>query len=141
MQRAFSLPELVLVLALGGILFALAIPPLNDTLDRIEVRAWAHHIAAAHQRARLMAVAHGQVLVLSVDQNRLVIREGIDATTLWSQSGPGASGVTLAGPTRRFTFAPEGLTLGLSNATLRLTRGAASRTVVVSRLGRLRIMR
>jgi prepilin-type N-terminal cleavage/methylation domain-containing protein len=141
MQRAFSLPELVLVLALGGILLALAIPPLNDTLDRIEVSAWAHHIAAAHQRARLMAVTHGQVLVLSVDQNQLVIREGIDATTLWSQSGPGASGVTLVGPTRRFTFAPEGLTLGLSNATLRLTRGAASRTVVVSRLGRVRITR
>jgi hypothetical protein len=32
-----------------------------------------------------------------------------------------------------------GLTDGLANATFRLTRGAATRAVVVSRLGRLRI--
>ena len=31
--------------------------------------------------------------------------------------------------------------MGLSNATFRITRGAAVRTVVVSRLGRVRIQR
>jgi hypothetical protein len=31
--------------------------------------------------------------------------------------------------------------MGLSNATLRFTRGAAVRTIVISRLGRLRVLR
>jgi Tfp pilus assembly protein FimT len=45
----------------------------------------------------------------------------------------------LAGPIRILTFSPVGITTGLSNASFRLTRGAVSRTVVVSRLGRVRL--
>jgi Tfp pilus assembly protein FimT len=132
---------MVLVLALGGILLAIAVPRLTDALDRIEVQAAANNVAAAHHRARMMAVTHGQVLVLSVGQHQLGIRARSGATVLWSYAGPEASGVTLAGPSRQFTFSPEGLSLGLSNATLRLARGSATRTVVVSRLGRVRITR
>jgi prepilin-type N-terminal cleavage/methylation domain-containing protein len=139
MERAFSLPELMLALAVAGILLALAIPPLSDTVDRIEVRGAAYRIAAAHQRARLMAVTRGHVLVLSVDQNQLAIRRRTDNLVLWNQPGPAESQVTLRGPGSRFTFSPEGLTLALSNATLRLSRGSATRAVVVSRLGRIRI--
>jgi len=141
MRHAFTLPEMVLVLALGGILLAIAVPRLTDALDRIEVQAAANNVAAAHHRARMMAVTHGQVLVLSVGQHQLGIRARSGATVLWSYAGPEASGVTLAGPSRQFTFSPEGLSLGLSNATLRLARGSATRTVVVSRLGRVRITR
>ena len=54
---------------------------------------------------------------------------------LWSEAGPAAHRVSLAGPGRQFTFSPEGFSLGLSNATLRLTRGNATRTLIVSRLG------
>lgn len=141
MRHGFSLLELVLVLALGGILLAIAVPPLVGTLDRIEVAAAAGHIAAAHQRARILAVTRSQVVILSVDSAALTIRPRKTATALWSEPGPAASGVSLAGPTRQFTFSPEGFSLGLSNATLRLSRGAATRTVVVSRLGRVRIVR
>ena len=89
----------------------------------------------------MMAIARSQVLVLTVDSARLAIQPRGQATILWSEEGPAASGVALAGPARQFTFSPEGLTLGLSNATLRLARGSASRAVVVSRLGRVRIVR
>lgn len=141
MRRGFSLPELVLVLALAGILLALAVPPLAGALDRIEVGAAAGHIAAAHQRARIMAITQSRVVVLSIDSATLSIRPRNLATPLWSEPGPAASGVSLAGPTRQFTFSPQGFSLGFSNATMHLSRGAASRTVVVSRLGRVRIMR
>jgi prepilin-type N-terminal cleavage/methylation domain-containing protein len=141
MRHAFTLPEIVLVLALGGILLAIAVPRLTGALDRIEVQAAANHVAAAHHRARMIAVTHGQVVVLSVGQHQLSIRPRSGATLLWSYAGPAANGVTLAGPSRHFTFSPEGLSLGLSNATLRLARGSATRTVVVSRLGRVRITR
>jgi prepilin-type N-terminal cleavage/methylation domain-containing protein len=139
MRRGFSLPELVLVLALGGILMSIAVPRLSGALDRIEVHAAANRVIAAHQRARMMAVIQGRVVVLSVHQDRLSIHRRDDTISLWAEPGPASSGVALPGPVRQFTFSPEGLTLGLSNATLRLARGAATRTVVVSRLGRIRV--
>jgi prepilin-type N-terminal cleavage/methylation domain-containing protein len=141
MQRAFTLPELMLVLAVAGILVGIAVPRLAGTLDRIEVEAAAAHLVAAHQRARIMAISRNQVVVLSVDSTALTISPRAGGAALWSEIGPAASGVALAGPTRQFTFSPEGLTLGLSNATLQLSRGGSSRTVVISRLGRVRVRR
>jgi prepilin-type N-terminal cleavage/methylation domain-containing protein len=139
MRRAFALPELLLVLAVVAILMGIAIPRLSAALDRIEVAAAASHIAAAHQRARLVAVTQSLVAVLSVDPLALTIRQRGIPAPLWTEAGPAAHGVSLAGPTRQFTFSPEGFSLGLSNATLRLTRGSATRTVIISRLGRVRM--
>jgi prepilin-type N-terminal cleavage/methylation domain-containing protein len=141
MRQGFTLVELVLVLAVAGLLFGIALPRLSGALDHIEVAAAANHLVAAHQRARIMAVTRGQVLVLSIEAANLVIRSRGQAGPLWSEDGPAAARVELEGPARQFTFSPEGLTLGLSNATLRLTRGSASRTIVISRLGRVRIVR
>jgi prepilin-type N-terminal cleavage/methylation domain-containing protein len=139
MRSGFSLIELVLVLALLGLLLGIALPPLAGALDRIEVTAAASHIAAAHTRARMMAISGSRVLVLTVDSVSLSIHLRGSTTNLWSDRGPALSRVSLTGPPRSFTFSPEGFSLGLSNATLHLSRGSATRTVVVSRLGRVRI--
>jgi type IV fimbrial biogenesis protein FimT len=139
MRRAVTLPELVLVLALVGILLGIAVPQLSSAMDRIEVHAAATRLVAAHNRARMMAVTQGQVVVLSVDPHAIILRRQGETAPLWSEPGPEASGVELAGSGAKFTFSPEGLTLGLSNASLRLARGSATRTVIVSRLGRVRI--
>lgn len=141
MRRAFTLVELMLVLAVLGILLGIAIPGLSLLLDRIEVEAAATHIVAAHQRARLLAITHGQVVRLSIDGARIAIYPRNGPTPLWSESGPLDTRVTLAGGAHQFTFSPEGFTLGLSNASLQLARGTSRRTVVISRLGRVRILR
>ena len=141
MRKAYTLPELVLVLAVVGILIALALPRLSEAIDRIEVEGAANRLIAAHWRARVMALARGQVVQLSIDSAQFTISQPNGTEPLWSDVGPVASGVQLAGPARRFTFSPEGLTLGFSNATLQLSRGSATRTVVISRLGRIRIER
>lgn len=141
MRRAFTLPELMLSLAVASILLGIALPRLAQAVDRVSVEAATAQILAAHQRARVMAITRGQVLTLSVDSSRLSISPRSGGAALWTEPGPAASRVTLDGPTRRFTFAPEGISLGLSNASLRLSRGSISRTVVVSRLGRLRVLR
>ena len=117
----------MLVLAVLGIVFGIALPSLSGALDRIEVGAAANHLVAAHQRARMMAITRSQVLVLTVD--RLVLdhpRRGQDQRRSGPKRVQSASRVALAGPARQFTFSPEGFTLGLSNATLRLTRGSAT---------------
>jgi Tfp pilus assembly protein FimT len=141
MAYGISLIETVLVLALVGILSSLALPRLSEALDSIEVNAAANHLVAAHQRARFMAIARGQILVLTVEDSRVVIRQRGQDTPLWSEDGPAAAHVTLGAPAREFIFSPEGITLGLSNATLELTRGSSQRRVIVSRLGRVKIVR
>ena len=141
MRKAFSLPELMLVFALVGILTGLVLPRLSGAMDRIEVEGAANRLIAAHQRARIMAITRGQAVLLSIDSARVTISSRESSDSLWSDVGPAASGVELAGPARQFVFSPEGITLGLSNATLRLSRGTSTRTVVVSRLGRIRIVR
>lgn len=130
----------MLVLALSGIVLGIAVPPLSRALDRIEVAAAASHIAAAHGRARLLAVARNRVVVLTVDSLSLNIRDRDTAVAFWSRRGPALAGVSLNGPARTFTMSPQGYSLGLSNATLRVSRGRATRAVIVSRLGRVRIV-
>jgi prepilin-type N-terminal cleavage/methylation domain-containing protein len=141
MRKAFTLPELMLVLAVVGILTSLALPQLSSTIDRIEVEEAVNRLIAAHRRARIMAMSRGGRVLLSVDSIRLTISSPEGTEPLWSDLGPAASGVQLAGPARRFTFSPGGTTLGFSNATLQLTRGSSTRAVVISRLGRIRIVR
>ena len=141
MRRAFTLIELMLVLAVVGILLGIGLPALNRMLDSIEVGAAIAHIVAAHQRARLMSITRGQVLRLSIGADQIAIYARSGITPLWSEAGPEHAHVTLSGPARQFTFSPEGFTLGLSNASLQLTRGASTRSVVISRLGRIRVDR
>ncbi len=140
MQRGVTLAEIMLVLALMGIALGVGIPPLIGALDRIEVASAAGHIAAAHTRARLLAITRSQVVLLTVDSLALTIRSRGSPTPLWSESGPAQAGVSLAGTGRVFTLSPQGFSLGLSNATLRLSRRKATRAVIVSRLGRVRIV-
>jgi Tfp pilus assembly protein FimT len=131
----------MLGLAVAGILIGLALPHLSGPLDRIEVEGAANRLIAAHQRARIMAITRSQVILLSIDSTGLTISARGGGGPLWSDLGPASTGVALAGPARRFAFSPEGITLGLSNATLQLSRGSTTRTLVISRLGRIRIVR
>jgi Tfp pilus assembly protein FimT len=139
MRRGVTLLELVLILTVVGILAGIAMPRLNAVADALEVHAAASDISAAHRRARIIAVLQSRIVELSIDTNDLVIRPRGDTIELWHIRGPAARQVTLAGPPRLITFSPVGLSMGVSNASFHLTRGAASRTVVVSRLGRVRV--
>jgi prepilin-type N-terminal cleavage/methylation domain-containing protein len=137
MRRGFTLIETLLSLAVLGLLLGIALPRFATVKDRLAVNDEAGRIAAAHRRARTTAILMSRPVVLTVAADSIVV-EG-DSIDRWSAPGPAAAGVALAGGTRRFTFSPIGITMGLSNATLLLTRGSAARTVVVSRLGRLRV--
>src|SRR5688572_24848735 len=113
MRRGVTLAEIMLVFALIGIALGVAVPPLVGALDRIEVAAVASHIAAAHTRARMLAVTRSQAVVLTVDSLALVIRSRNSPAPLWSAHGPAQAGVSLIGTGRTFTFSPEGFSLGL----------------------------
>jgi hypothetical protein len=84
---------------------------------------------------------HAQPAILSVAAHTLRITFVGAAQPHWAAPGPAEDGVALAEPSRDLTFSPLGITTGLSNASFHLSLGSASRTVVVSRLGRVRISR
>jgi prepilin-type N-terminal cleavage/methylation domain-containing protein len=141
MRHGFTLPEMLLLLALVSLALGIALPRIGALRDSLSVQQAAQQVAGAHRRARMLAIARGQPTALTVGVDSLGIRLGAGAVDFWGSRGPAALGVTLAGPIRRMTFSPLGYTTGLSNASFRLIRGQASLTVVVSRLGRIRMTR
>ncbi|HXI20380.1 MAG TPA: GspH/FimT family pseudopilin, partial [Gemmatimonadales bacterium] len=88
------------------------------------------------------AVGERRVVLLALTADSLRIRAvetPADTVIRWHSGGPASLGVTVTGLPHTLTFTPAGVTLGLANATYRLSRGAAGRQVVVSRYGRVRI--
>ena len=141
MKHGFTLVETALTLAVAGLLLGIALPRFSALKQGVTVEQAAQNIAAAHRRARTTAIVHGRPAILSVAARTLRITFVGAGQPHSSSPGPSADGVVLDGPPRDLTFSPLGITTGLSNATFRLSLGSASRTVVVSRLGRVRILR
>ena len=141
MKNGFTLVETALAFVVAGLLLGIALPRLTALKQGVTVERAAQSVVAAHRRARTTAIVHGRPAILSVAARTLRITFVGAGQPHWSSPGPSEDGVSLAGPPRDLTFSPLGITTGLSNASFRLTLGSASRTVVVSRLGRVRILR
>ena len=142
MSRGFSLLEIVLALALVAIVSGIALPRLQRPLDRLAVERAVYDVSAAHQRARSIAVARDRITVLQIEADSLRVRvlSGVDSSTAWAREGPVAYGVALQGPSHWLHFDPSGIGFGLANGTWTFSRGGVQRRVVISRVGRLRVM-
>jgi prepilin-type N-terminal cleavage/methylation domain-containing protein len=139
-RRGVTLIELLLVLIVTGLLFGIVLPRFATLADGLAVEQEAQHLVGAHRRARMTAILESREIVLTIAPESLVIRPGSAGPESWRASGPAAGGVALAGGAKQIVFSPVGITTGLSNASFQLIRGDARRTVVVSRLGRARIL-
>lgn len=142
MQRGMTLIELAMVLVIMGLLASAAGPSVAGMRDRYLVTSMATAVANAHNRARIHAVLTGAAAELEVRTDSLIVRSvtGIDTTVVWTAPGPLSQGIALGGAPRVLRFAPTGITMGFANATFVLTRGSGHRQVVVSRLGRVRVL-
>lgn len=141
MRSGYTLPEVALSLAVAGLLLAIALPGFTAAKQEVAVEQAAQSLVSAHRRARTLAVVRGQPAVLSVAERSLRITVGGAPQPHWVAPGPLNAGVSITGAPRDLTFSPLGITTGLSNATFQLSLGSALRTVVVSRLGRIRVLR
>lgn len=141
MRHGLTLPETVMVLAILGLTMGIAALRIAELRDSLSVEQEAQRIAGAHRRGRITAISSGRPAILRIGQDSIGIGLAGDPVDIWGSEGPAASGVLLAGVVRQITFSPAGYSTGLSNASFRLSRGSAQRTVVVSRLGRVRISR
>jgi len=142
MTRGVSLIELLLVLTILAILLALGVPSALAARDRALVALHAHRLATAHADTRLAARLAGARAELTVSATGFHLREwrsGAFAPS-WSRPGPAVDAILLSGPTTPMTFDSRGFMLGAGNRTYQLSRGGTSTRVVISRLGRLRIL-
>lgn len=146
MRPGTTLLQVLLAVVLIGVLIAMAVPRLAEPLDRLAVERSGYDLAAAHGRARLEAVLQGRVALLTISPDSMLISVVTptlppDTQVVWRRPGPRVEdGVFLSGPARVITFAPTGLATGVSNATFTLSKGRARMDVIVSRLGRVKIV-
>lgn len=142
MRRGSSLLELLLGLVVAGLLASLALPAIGALHDRLQTDAAARALVAAHLRARFIAMAEQRIVVLELSSARLAIRaveSPADTVLRWEGGGPAVEGVLVTGMPHQAVFGPGGVGMGLANATFVLQRGGATRQVIVSRYGRVRL--
>lgn len=137
--RGLTLVELLLVLVLLAIFSAIATPRVLGILDLGSVHAETASIVSALDAARGAALRLGAVTRLTLADSGYQVDANVaeESVTAWRASGPLQRGVHLSGAGQPILFAPSGIAMGAANRTLLLSKGAASRRVVVSRLGRL----
>lgn len=141
MRKGFSLIELLLVIVILGLAALIIVPTAERPLARITVGEEAQRLARAHVRARMLALTSGRVAVLHLRPDSLTIGlvEGHDTVPQWRESGPATRGVLLTGPEHSILVGPTAMGFGVSNGTWTVGYHGVSRSVVISRLGRLRI--
>ncbi len=140
-MRGYSLLECAVALVIAGILAGFTVPRAVSVRDRLLVDGQVQQVRSGYQRARLAALLGSNSAILRVEPARITVwaLRGGDSTLVWAARGAADAGVSLTGPAR-VIFAPAGITLGVANGTYVLARGGVTRTVVVSRLGRLRVV-
>jgi prepilin-type N-terminal cleavage/methylation domain-containing protein len=140
MRRGTSLPELVVVIALAGLVAALAVPSVRHAMDRRAVELAIQQVTGAHLEARLFTIRTRRPALLLLSADSMVLRSAFagETTVVWRRPGPRSFGVGVTGNARTLRFIPTGYTIGGSNISYTVTKGNARRRVVISRLGRLR---
>ena len=141
MRNGMVLIELLLVAVVLALLAAMTAPSLASFSDRLAVHDEASRLMDALEAGRSAAIRLSRPVSLVLGDSSYVAvaapAEGEDSLIAWRAAGPALSAVTLRGATGSIVFGPAGLAIGASNRTLQLTRGAATRSVIVSRLGRI----
>lgn len=136
-----SLLELCLAMVVSGLLVAGGTSSLGRFTDRARVERVAGTLLNAYRRTQSVARAWGRPAELVVSPDSIVIRAvaGSSVTVVWREPGPATLGVAITPAVHVAGFAPSGVATGSANVSHVVTRGAARRQIVVSRLGRVRV--
>jgi Tfp pilus assembly protein FimT len=146
-MRGVTLAELLTGIVIIAVLTGLGIPNAMALADRLAVERQAAVVMHGYQRARLAALTSLQPARLTVQPDRTTVyllsdRSGTrDSTLAWDAPGPASEGVMLRSSPGAVTIVPSGLAIGAGNGRYVLERGRISRSLVASRLGRLRVDR
>lgn len=136
--HAFTLLELICVMAAITLLASILAPRVGALLDGVAVRGAIDDADAVLAAARQLALTRGERVVVDIDTSAstLVLRAGPD--TIRRRDERALNGVRLAATRPSVTYTPLGLALASSNLTLIASRRGSADTLTVSRLGRVR---
>jgi Tfp pilus assembly protein FimT len=141
MRNGMVLFELLLTLIIVTLMAGFAAPHLSAIADRSAVHGEASHLVEAIDASRAAAIRLNTAVTLTLgDSGFQAVAHAVaggDSLVAWRSAGPAKAGVVLRAGSGAIIFGPSGLAIGASNRTLMLTRGSASRAVVLSRLGRV----
>ena len=138
MRRGTTVPELIVVLTVVGILMTIALTRTRAVRDQVSVRAAASETVATFALARRWSLSRASRTAITFDTAAATLIVRSYADTIARRSLRSSHGVGLSASRDSMAYAPNGLGYGASNLTLILRRGEAAETVVVSRLGRVR---
>ena len=153
MVRGFSLPEIVVVVSVIGLLTLIAFPLLSKARARVDVSAAREAFSASHALARQVAGQYGRLCRLHLDPtgNRFWVTVGtstvpgvqrFDTVRTVVKLSEQFGGVRMESRPLTLCFDPRGLATArgqcdLPNATVVFRQGRVVDTVTISRLGRL----
>lgn len=138
LPRANTLPELVIALAITGVVLAMGIPSMTAAIDRAAVHAASRDIEAVLAAARSEAISRHGVVWVVFDIAGAGVHFRVPGRGTRSRRLGSIHGVTLAATRDSMSYDGRGLGRGGANLTVIVARGRARDVVVVSRLGRVR---
>ena len=137
-RRGVTIVELLITLAVLGVLSSIAVPRAATLVDRISVRGATQDVVLAIAAARAAAARRGAYASFVADPRTGRLRVVSGGETLLERDVLKSRGVRLEASRESVTFAPGGLGWGAANTTVIVSRGTRSDTIVMSRLGRVR---
>jgi prepilin-type N-terminal cleavage/methylation domain-containing protein len=152
--KGFSIPEVLVVTVVMGLIAAIAYPLLSRARARVDVSAAREAFSSSHSLARQVAAQYGRLCRLHLDPNENRFWVTVDTSTVPGLQrldtvrpivdvGRQFGGVRVEGRQMTFCFDPHARATArsdcdLPNATVVFRLRSVTDTVTISRLGRLR---
>src|SRR6185437_1183732 len=137
-RRAYTVLEMAIVVAMIGLLLAIAVPRVAAVRDRASVRAAMTDLSAAFSLARRTALSRRALVSVVLDTASGTVEVHSGNTRLWRRTLGGSFGIVLGANRDSAVYDPRGLGYGVSNLSLSVRRGEMVDTLTMSRLGRVR---
>jgi prepilin-type N-terminal cleavage/methylation domain-containing protein len=136
-RSGLTLLELTIVLAITGVLTAVAVPRLVGLRNASAVRSAASEVAASFTLARQSAVAGRTTMAVVFDTvaGDVIVRAA--SRVVSRRQLRGIYSVVVSVNRDSAVYDARGMGYGVSNVTIRIRRGSFVDTLTVSRLGRL----
>jgi prepilin-type N-terminal cleavage/methylation domain-containing protein len=150
--EGFTLTELLVVVAIAGIIMAVSAPTLWTYFRTAAMRAGAEELMTALNSARQLAIRSNTTVCVTNDATRLQYRVGGCAGTIWTGPGTDAAGNVslannlLAGGTQNFCYSYLGAgtttpapCVNIGTFSVTNPAGGPTMSVAVTATGRARI--
>lgn len=139
MRRGTTIIELVLSLSIIAILSAISVPRVARLMDGIHVRGTTTEIHSLFNAARHHAIMRAERITVEIDTARGSVTLVAGGDTIRSRGFADTHRVTLSANRSSFTYSPIGIGYGAGNMTMVVRRNGRADSVIVSRLGRVRV--